>query len=97
MDQLREKHGARVVKTKELILKKLPKTKDARRSLQLAGQRLDREDGGAWVAEALQRVVDDSTRDETPKGLFVVDSVRILGQVNSIRKAYGADVHHVHQ
>ena len=96
MDQLQDKHGARVIKTKELILKKLPKIKDTRRSLQLAGQRLDRKDHGAWVEEALQGVVDQHTREGTPKGLFVVDSVRILGQVNAIRKAYGADVHHVH-
>ena len=96
VDQLRERHGARVVKTKELILKKSPKTKDERRALQLAGQRLDQEDGGNWVAEALQRVVDDSSKSDVPKGLFIVDSVRILGQVSAIRKAYGADVHHVH-
>ncbi|WP_407497030.1 adenylosuccinate synthetase [Pseudooceanicola sp. MF1-13] len=94
--QLQDKHRARVVKTKDLILQKVPKTKDERRALQLAGQRLDSQDGGAWVGEALQRVIDDSTRSETPKGLFVVDSVRITGQVNAIRKAYGADVHHVH-
>ncbi len=64
--------------------------------MQLAGQKLDREDGGLWVAEALQRIVDDTSRSETPQGLFVVDSVRILGQVDAVRKAYGADVHHVH-
>lgn len=96
VEQLREKHDARVVKTKELILKKWPKTKDERRSLQLAGQKLDREDGGVWVAEALQRIIDETSQDKTPKGLYVVDSVRILGQISSIRKAYGADVHHVH-
>ncbi len=96
VDLLQEKHGARVVKTKELITKKLPKTKDERRALQLAGQRLDRQDGGQWVGEALQRVVDDSSGNETPSGLFVVDSVRILGQVDAIREAYAADVHHVH-
>lgn len=96
VEQLRDRHGARVVKTKELILKKSPKIKDERRALQLAGQRLDQEDGGSWVAEALQRVVDDSSKSDVPKGLFVVDSVRILGQVNAIRKAYGADVHHIH-
>lgn len=96
VEQLKDKHDARIVKTKELILKKLPKTKNERRALQLAGQRLDREDGGLWVAESLQRVVDDTSRSETPRGLFVVDSVRILGQVDAVRKAYGADVHHVH-
>jgi adenylosuccinate synthase len=96
VEQLRDKHGARIVKTKDLILKKLPKTKNERQSLQRAGQGLDRKDGGRWVAEALQRVVDESSRENTPRGLYVVDSVRILGQVEAIRRAYGADVHHIH-
>ena len=29
-------------------------------------------------------------------GLFVVDAVRIRGQAEAIRKAYGAEVHHIH-
>ncbi|WP_246810129.1 adenylosuccinate synthetase [Methyloligella sp. GL2] len=91
-----EKHHAEIIKTKELILKKAPKTKPARRALQLAGQRLDNADGGAWVGEALQRVVDISSKGQTPKGLYVVDSVRIPGQIAAIRKAYGAEVHHIH-
>ena len=94
--QLQDEHGAKLVKTRELILKKLPKTKEVRRSLQLAGQRLDNQDGGAWVGDALQRVIDSHTNGQTPKGLYVVDSVRILGQIKSIRKAYGAEVHHIH-
>ncbi len=94
--QLSEEYDANVIKTKNVILKKLPKTKPARRALQLAGQRLDRADGGAWVAEAVQRAIDVSTSSQTPKGLYVVDSVRIAGQVNAIRKAYGAVVHHIH-
>ena len=73
-----------------------PRTKPERRSLQLAGQRLDRADGGAWVAEALQRTIDLATAAGTPKGLFVVDSVRIAGQIEAVRRAYGAEVHHIH-
>lgn len=94
--QLAEKHNAKIIKTKELILKKAPRTKPIRRALQLAGQRLDNIDGGAWVGEALQRVVDVSSTGQTPKGLYVVDSVRIRGQIAAIRRAYGAEVHHVH-
>lgn len=92
---LEEKHGAKIIKTRELILKKAPKTKPERKSLQRAGQRLDRKDGGAWVGEALQRAVSYAT-GQTPKGLYVVDSVRILGQIKAIRRAYGAEVHHIH-
>lgn len=94
--QLHEQHSARVIKTKDLILKKSPRTKPERRALQLAGQRMDNADGGAWVAEALQRSIDAHSTGQTPKGLYVVDSVRIPGQIEAIRKAYGAEVHHIH-
>lgn len=93
---LKEKHGAKIIKTRELILKKVPKTKPERKALQRAGQRLDNKDGGAWVGEALQRTIDTSVTGQTPKGLYVVDSVRILGQIKAIRRAYGAEVHHIH-
>ena len=94
--QLRERHGAVVVKTKDLILRKSPKTRPERRKLQSAGQRLDAADGGLWVAEALGQTIDSASPGGVPQGLFVVDSVRIPGQIESIRKAYGAAVHHIH-
>ena len=93
---LKERHDAQIIKTRELILKAKPKTKNERRALQLAGQRLDNADGGAWVSQALSAVLDGRKEGSTPTGLFVIDSVRIAGQINSIRKAYGEDVHHVH-
>lgn len=96
VDQLREKHAATVVKTKDLILRKLPKTKVERKALQKAGEKLDKTDGGEWVAEALQREIEATSIEQTPKGLYVVDSVRISGQINAIRTAYGADVFHIH-
>lgn len=94
--KLAENHQAKIIKTKELILKKAPRTKPTRRALQLAGQRLDNADTGTWVGEALQRIVDGSSTGQTPKGLYVVDSVRIPGQIAAIRRAYGAEVHHIH-
>ena len=96
MSQLEAKHDAVVVKTKDLIIRMLPKTSSERRRLQIAGQRLDNLDGGAWVATALQRTIDAATVGGTPEGLFVVDSVRIPGQIEAVRKAYGAEVHHIH-
>ena len=94
--QLQERHDAKIIKTKDLILKMSPRTRPERRKLQRAGQRLDNADGGAWVAEALQRTIDAVTRGATPEGLFVVDSVRIAGQIDAVRRAYGAEVHHIH-
>lgn len=96
VEQLREKHGAMVIKTKDLIIRKLPKIKIERRSLQRAGEKLDKDDGGQWVAEALQREIDANSRHPTPSGLYVVDCVRIEGQVNAIRRAYGPEVFHIH-
>lgn len=93
---LKEKHSAEIIKTRELILKKAPKTKPGRKSLQRAGQGLDQKYGGAWVVEGLQRKVDSCATGQTPKGLYVVDSVRTLDQIEAIRRAYGAEVHHIH-
>ncbi len=93
---LKERHSAKIIKTRELILSMAPKTKPERKALQRAGQKLDREDGGEWVGRALQRTVDIYGKGQTPTGLFVVDSVRILGQIEAIRRAYGAEVHHIH-
>ena len=94
--RLDERHGAAVIKTRDLILKAKPRTKPVRRSLQLSGEALDRADGGAWVSGALTKLLEGRERGSTPSGLYVVDSVRIEGQIDAIRKAYGADVHHVH-
>lgn len=96
VELLREKHDAMVIKTKDLIIRKLPKIKIERRSLQRAGEKLDKDDGGQWVAEALQREIDANSQRQTPSGLYVVDSVRIEGQVNAIRQAYGPEVFHIH-
>ena len=93
---LKENHDAKIIKTSELILKKAPRIKPERKALQRAGQRFDKKDGGAWVGEALQCIIDASGTGHTPKGLYVVDSVRILGQIAAIRRAYGAEVHHIH-
>lgn len=93
---LAERHEAKIIKTRDLILKAKPRTKNERRALQRAGEALDRADGGAWVGNALLKMLEARKRGATPTGLFVVDSVRIAGQIEAIRKAFGADVHHIH-
>src|SRR5271165_350484 len=42
------------------------------------------------------RVIEAAQAGTTPTGMFVVDSARIPGQIEAIRKAYGPAVHHVH-
>ena len=93
---LKENHYATIIKTRELIRKAAPRTKSERKALQRAGQKLDKKDGGAWVGTALQRTIEAFGTRQTPNGLYVVDSVRILGQIDAIRRAYGAEVHHIH-
>jgi adenylosuccinate synthase len=81
--QLSERYAANTVKTRDLILQQKPKTKDERSALQKAGDGLDRDDGGRWVADALFQIVDKQSKGNVPSGLFVVDSVRISATPNS--------------
>ena len=63
-----------------------------RRSLQDYGDRLDRETGGAWVAEAVSAIVAD--RGNSAQLVFV-DAVRQLSQIEALRAAFGK-VDHIH-
>lgn len=94
--QLQERYGASVIKTRDLIVRNISGRKTDRISLQRAGERFDKADGGEWVAAALAREIDASPERSTLSGLYVVDCVRIEGQVEAIRRAYGAEVFHIH-
>lgn len=94
--ELRDRHGAAVVSTRELVSRTVSGSEPGRRTLQRAGARLDRAEGGAWVAEALQREVEAFSSTSTPSGLFVVDCVRTGDQVLAVRRAFGTEVFHVH-
>jgi adenylosuccinate synthase len=63
-----------------------------RRALQEYGDRLDRETGGAWVAEAVSARVAELER--LPE-LLIVDSVRRLSQITALRAAFPR-VDHIH-
>ena len=93
---LKKKYDAIIIKTRDLILRERPKTKNERNPLQLAGNKLDKETNGVWVADALAKILSSQQGKQTPSGLFVIDSVRKIEQLDAIRKAYGADVHHIH-
>jgi adenylosuccinate synthase len=95
-ENLKSRHGARIIKTRDLIKQQLPRVKDERGALQRAGERLDGADGGAWVKNALSRFIEAQQTTSLASGLYVVDSVRIPGQVNAIREAFGSAVHHIH-
>ena len=85
-----------IIKTRDLILERLPRTKVERASLQRAGEKLDQADGGLWVQEALARLVEKHQRQNDTCRFFVIDSVRIRGQIEGIRQAFPAFTHHIH-
>ncbi len=91
-EQLVERFGASALETKDVIAKLAPKIELERGAMQRFGERLDRQTKGAWVCEALRRRAETLPDD----ALVVVDAVRIMPQIEAIRRAYGARVLHVH-
>lgn len=80
------------VSTRELLHELLPKTADAREDLQAAGEMLDRRTGGSWIAQAVAK----RTVGLEPDATLIVDAVRIRGQVDGLRRAFGSRVLHLH-
>ena len=78
--------------TRELLIPHLaggePST---RQTLQRIGAELDTRTGGTWVADGFSRDV-----FEAEQPLIIVDSARIAGQVDALRRAFGRGLHHVH-
>lgn len=90
-DTLVTRYGFVRLKTRQLIHAMLG-TEIEREALQKAGDRLDRKHKGRWVAQALSRALSNQPEDV----VVLVDSVRIPGQVDAIRKSFGSRVVHVH-
>jgi adenylosuccinate synthase len=92
-EKLHSQFGFEVLKTKKLIeelAQKKGEVSTDRETMQLFGERLDRESGGRWVLDALTKLA------RTPGQRVIVDSVRILEQIRVIRQAYGFPVVHIH-
>lgn len=89
---LAEQYGATRVSSREIILKLKPRTRAERRALQKAGDALDRETDGRWVAQYISRLAQRLPDD----AVVVVDSVRIPSQVAALRAAFGPRVTHIH-
>jgi len=88
---LEKRFGVIRFKTQNLILARKGTELD-RAALQKAGEALDRETGGVWVAHDLSRPVTDLP----DHARILVDSVRLATQVEGIRRAFGQRVVHVH-
>lgn len=78
--------------TRKAILRRLPETPHTRLDLQMAGESLDRDTSGQWVADELGELI---ARERESPG-FVVDAVLIPAQVEAIRSAAKRPIVHVH-
>ncbi|HEX7961631.1 MAG TPA: adenylosuccinate synthetase [Terriglobales bacterium] len=90
--ELATRFGLAVFKTRDLISVASPRVKKERVALQRAGNALDRETKGSWIAHAVARALDR----EQPEDDVIIDSVRIESQVEALRDTFGPRVVHVH-
>lgn len=80
------------VSTREIILSVRPETPNERGPLQAAGEALDRETEGKWVADVLAQ----RSQDLPDEANVVVDAVRIEAQIDQLRQVFGQKVIHIH-
>jgi adenylosuccinate synthase len=96
-NKLEEKFGFKILKTREAIIqlaRKQLKTKIPDRTfLQKFGTSLDEKEDGRWVVDYFQNEFNFSSKKSS---FYVVDSIRILKQINHFRKAFSFSVVHVH-
>lgn len=90
-DTLVSRYSIQRLKTRQLIHAAVGGAVERER-LQQAGESLDRETGGKWVAAALESFV----KDMPAAAVVLVDAVRIEPQIKAIRDAFGPSVIHVH-
>jgi adenylosuccinate synthase len=92
INRLVNQFGAHRISTRELIQLRRPEIPTERAALQAAGEELDRESDGSWVAESLP----DRARALGDQAIIVIDSVRIARQIEHLRKRYLEQVLHLH-
>ena len=88
-----ERFGAIKVGTRDYILQQTG-CDNERRALQNAGDDLDRETGGAWVADCVQEA--EAADAAGPDALLLLDSARIEPQVRALRARFPGLVFHIH-
>lgn len=96
-EKLKTRFGFNHCKTKEGLYyfaqKHLNGVPPDRAFLQQYGEKLDKEGGGKWVLDYFQHLF--SSEFQT-NDFYVIDSARILGQIQHIREAYSYFVYHIH-
>ncbi|HYV45974.1 MAG TPA: adenylosuccinate synthetase [Myxococcaceae bacterium] len=88
---LASQYGFTRLSTRQLIEEELG-VEAERRSLQRAGEDLDKKTGGRWVCTGLTKFASKLPPDSE----VIVDSARIEPQIDALREAFGARVVHVH-
>jgi adenylosuccinate synthase len=89
---LAQRYPIQKVSTRAYIIK-VRGTSDERRALQDAGDTLDLETNGAWVADAAE----EASADSPESAILLIDSARIGAQVSRLKERFGtAAVYHVH-
>ena len=92
---LEGRFAGRRFSTRGVLMSRLkPGEPATRATLQRAGEELDRETGGAWVADSLGGAIWRARGEGVD--FVIVDAARIAGQVEGLRRAFGRDVRHVH-
>lgn len=81
--------NARKLSTSDFIIRETGADRE-RGALQAAGETLDQQTGGSWVADAVA-----ADLDANGDGVLLVDSARIEGQVRALRGRFGT-VFHIH-
>jgi adenylosuccinate synthase len=95
--RLSELAQSAILKTKDVIRARFPKVPLERGPMQRAGDKLDRDTAGKWVATELgHKTLGDVAFEKAE--LIVVDAVRIKEQVDEVRKAFSSThrVVHIH-
>jgi adenylosuccinate synthase len=88
---LASRFGGLRLSTRELLVPRLaPGEPPTRAALQRVGAELDAETGGHWVANRFSRPIFSAK-----ESLIIIDSARIAGQIDGLRRAF-PDVRHVH-
>jgi adenylate kinase family enzyme len=87
---LQDRYGARIVNTRQIITALTPGLKQTREALQAAGEALDAQVSGTWVADGLEAL-------SPIEPLTVLDAARTSEQVDAIRVRFpNVVVKHVH-
>jgi adenylosuccinate synthase len=91
VNNLASRYGFLAYKTVDFI-RELKQTESERAALQAAGDALDSETAGKWVADVLAQRLSNAKEDSSA----VIDSVRIRAQCDGVRRAFGPRVVHIH-